>query len=205
MNEGMHQLELYLHHKDADNPPLIRLALIHYQFEALHPFLDGNGRVGRLLMVLILVHWGFLPAPLLYLSAYFERNRSTYYELLLGVSQRGTVNDWVEFVLTGIAEQSRDATERAKKLQDLQARWKSQLSVKRSTSLILTLMESLFEYPILTIPWAAKYLGVTYAGAKKSVDKLADAGIIREVGPPNRRVFLADAVLAAVDEPLELS
>jgi Fic family protein len=203
MEAGMHQLEVYLHEEDRENPPLVRLALLHYQFEALHPFLDGNGRVGRLLMVLTLVSWGLLPAPLLYLSAYFERRRDEYYDRLLGVSQKGLVNEWVDFVLAGIAEQSKDAIASAKRLQELQATWKAQLSVRRSTTSVISLMDSLFEYPVLTIPAASRLLGLTYAGAKKSVEKLVEGGIVREVGPPGRRVFLAEAVLAAVETPLE--
>lgn len=97
--------ESYLH-SDGSLPPLIRLALIHYQFEAIHPFLDGNGRIGRLIIVLLMNHWNLLPLPLLYLSAFFHRYRDQYYHLLLMVSQQGAWREWSEFFLQGVAEQS---------------------------------------------------------------------------------------------------
>ena len=92
MQEALGALETYLHEGTQD-PPLVRLAFIHYQFEAIHPFLDGNGRIGRLLIALLLVHWNLLPLPLLYLSAYFERQRQEYYDLLMAVSQHSTWRD----------------------------------------------------------------------------------------------------------------
>jgi Fic family protein len=123
MNEGLDAFEKYIHGDDP-SPPLIRLALIHYQFEAIHPFLDGNGRIGRLLISLLLAHWNLLPLPLLYLSAFFERNRQQYYDLLLAVSERGACSDWVSFFLRGVLAQATDANRRAKRLQDLQAEWR---------------------------------------------------------------------------------
>src|SRR5438093_2787845 len=107
MTEALGHLEKYLH-SASSLPPLVRLALIHYQFEAVHPFLDGNGRIGRLLLTLLLNSENVLPQPLLYLSAYFERNRNEYYRRLLAVSQNGEWIEWLSFFLRGIAEQSRD-------------------------------------------------------------------------------------------------
>ncbi|MBX7237070.1 MAG: Fic family protein [Caldilineales bacterium] len=97
-------LEKYLHDETEGYPPLIRLALIHYQFEAIHPFLDGNGRIGRLLISLLLGDWKLLPLPLLYLSAYFERHRQPYYDLLFAVSERGVWHEWVVFFLRQMGE-----------------------------------------------------------------------------------------------------
>lgn len=96
MQQALDAFEKYLHGEDA-HPPLVRLACIHYQFEAIHPFLDGNGRIGRLLISLLLVHWNLLPLPLLYLSTYFENHKQNYYDLLLGVSARGAWNEWLLF------------------------------------------------------------------------------------------------------------
>ena len=104
--------ERYLH-AESHLPPLIRIGLIHYQFETIHPFLDGNGRIGRLLITLLLCAWDLLPQPLLYLSAYFERWRDAYIDLLYAVSQRGAWNAWLVFFLQGIAIQARDAVARA--------------------------------------------------------------------------------------------
>jgi Fic family protein len=97
-------------------PRLVSLGLIHYQFEAIHPFLDGNGRIGRLLITLLLCVWDLLPQPLLYLSAYFEAHRQAYYDLLLVVSQRGEWEDWLIYFLHGVALQSRDAVVRIGRL-----------------------------------------------------------------------------------------
>lgn len=104
MKEALGELEKYLH-AVSPLPPLVRMALVHYQFEAIHPFLDGNGRIGRLLITLLLCAEGLLPQPLLYLSAFFERHRPDYYRLLLAVSQEGRWVDWVSFFLDGVAQQ----------------------------------------------------------------------------------------------------
>lgn len=179
MQEALSELEKYLHSEDV-YPPLLRLALVHYQFEAIHPFLDGNGRIGRLLLTLLLVQWQLLPLPLLYLSAYFHRYRQEYYDLLLGVSQQGDWCSWLLFFLRGIAEQARDATMRAKKLQDLQSMWRARLTQARTSALALRLADLLFARPILTIPQAQRLLQVgSYHSAKKNVEKLVSAGILQ--------------------------
>ena len=112
MKLALGALEKFLH-APSSLPPLVRLALVHYQFEAIHPFLDGNGRVGRLLMSLLLVTEKLLPQPLLYLSGFFEARRQDYYSHLLSVSQRGSWEPWIMFFLEGVAEQSSDAMTRA--------------------------------------------------------------------------------------------
>lgn len=202
MHEALAALERYLHANGDDYPPLVRLALIHYQFEAIHPFLDGNGRVGRLLIPLLLVHWGLLPAPLLYLSAYFEQHRDRYYELLLGVSERAAWREWLAFFLRGVAEQARDATARARRLQDLQQRWRERLMQGRASALPLRLLDSLFESPFVSIPQARQILGASYVTAQRCVQKLADAGIVRQASEGSYgRVFVAAEVLAVIGEP----
>jgi len=178
MHPALDSFEKYLH-EGNELPPLVRLALIHYQFEAIHPFLDGNGRIGRLLISLLLVHWNLLPLPLLYLSAYFERHRQQYYNLLLAVSERGVWREWIMFFLKGVAEQSKDALVRTKQVQDLQADWRQRLTQARASALSLRLADSLFESPIITIPRAQQLLNVkTYHTAKLHVEKLAKAGIL---------------------------
>ena len=117
MQESLHALETFLH-ASPTLPPLMRLGLIHYQFEAIHPFLDGNGRVGRLLITLLLCAWDLLSEPLLYLSAYFDAHRQDYYDLLLRVSQHGAWEDWLTFFLRGIATQAQDSVARAGRLQE---------------------------------------------------------------------------------------
>jgi Fic family protein len=200
MTEALGALEEYLHTENS-YPPLMRLAFIHYQFEAIHPFLDGNGRIGRLLISLLLVNWNLLPLPLLYLSAYFERRRQDYYDLLLGVSECGTWHEWMMFFLCDVAEQAVDANSRAKRLQDLQIEWRRQLIKARASASSLHLANSLFESPMLSISKAQQVLGVTYHSAQHSVERLVRAGILRQRGETAYgKTFVADDILSAVGE-----
>jgi Fic family protein len=198
MHEALDAFEKYLHTADT-YPPLVRLALIHYQFEAIHPFLDGNGRIGRLLIMLLLVTWDLLPLPLLYLSAFFEQHRREYYDLLRSVSEKGAWQEWVAFFLRGVAEQARDAGARAKRLQDLQREWRERLVRVRGTALLLRLIDSLFISPVLTIPQAQRLLAVTYRSAKANVDKLVQAEILKQTGESSYgKMYLAPEILEAI-------
>lgn len=196
MHEALDNLEKYLHRGDT-YPPLMRLALIHYQFEAIHPFVDGNGRIGRLLLTLLMIQWGLLPLPLLYLSAYFHRHREDYYQLLLGISERGAWRDWLIFFMRGIAEQSRDAVERARRLQDLREAWHERLFQARVSALTLRLADVLFERPIITIPEAQRLLGVsTYHSAQNNLEKLVAKGILRPIkGREYGKAYIATEIL----------
>jgi Fic family protein len=199
MIESLGALEKYLHEGNT-YPPLMRLAFIHYQFEAIHPFLDGNGRIGRLLISLLLVNWNLLPLPLLYLSAYFEHHRQDYYDLLLAVSERGAWREWVMFS-RGVAEQAIDANNRAKRLQDLQIEWRQQLIKARASASCLHLADSLFESPMLSISKAQQILGVTYHSAQRSVERLVKAGVLRQRGETAYgKTFVAEEILRAVGE-----
>jgi Fic family protein len=201
MQEALDAFEKYLHSKD-DYPPLVRLAFIHYQFESIHPFLDGNGRIGRLLLSLILINWNLIPLPLLYLSAFFEKNRDEYYELLMKVSANGAWQEWIAFFLRGVEEQARDATVRAKRLQDLQITWRERLSQVRTSTSVLRLTDSLFVSPVITIPDAQRILGAKqYHTARKSIEKLVNAGILKQVGESSYgKTFLAEEILQAIGE-----
>lgn len=193
--------EKYLH-VENELPPLIRLALIHYQFEAIHPFLDGNGRVGRLLISLLLHEWKLLPQPLLYFSAYFERNRASYYDLLLGVSREGKWESWISFFLSGVAEQSVDVIERARQLFALRERYRSILHGARASALPLKLVDHLFERPAITVTQARHLLKVSPRAARLNVAKLEEAGIVQEVtGRPRNRVFVAAEILDLLRAP----
>lgn len=190
--------EAYLYAEDS-LPPLVRLALIHYQFEAIHPFLDGNGRIGRLLMTLLLVHWELLPMPLLYLSAYFEHRRDDYYRLLLEVSASGAWRAWLLFFLTGVAEQAIDAVQRAGKLQDLQVEWSRRLSTTRTSANLLRLANFLFDMPVLTISDAAKALHVTYVTGQRLIDRLVREGILSTLDDRTYgKVYVAHDILAVL-------
>ncbi len=194
LNSTLNEFERYVH-TELKYPLLVELALIHYQFEAIHPFLDGNGRVGRLLVALLIVHWGILPEPLLYISEYFERNRDDYYNLLFAVSAEGAWGEWVEFFVRGVAEQAEVTNQRASALLSLQRDWREQLTATRASALPLSLVDSLFVSPFISIKSAQETLGVTYHTARKQVRKLEDAGIIVEVTGGNyRKIYLAPEI-----------
>jgi Fic family protein len=196
---ALDSLERYIHREDQ-YPALIRIGLIHYQFETIHPFLDGNGRIGRLLISLLLIHWKLIPLPLLYLSAFFERHRQEYNDRLLAVSEHGAWNEWLLFFLRGVTELSRDAGDKVKRLQDVQKDWRERLSHARGSSPLL-LAEHLFSLPVITIPAAVKVLGVTYPAAQQNVQKLVDVGILRRVGDAQYgKVYVADEILHIVSE-----
>jgi len=200
MNDALDAFEKYLH-SGNDHPPLVRLALIHYQFEAIHPFLDGNGRIGRLLLSLLLVNWKLLPLPLLYLSAFFERHRQDYYDLLLAISERGAWSEWLAFFLSGVAEQSQEANQMAKKLQDLQLKWREKLTKARASALLLRLADSLFESPLVTIPQAQRVLGVTYRTAQQNVERLVEEDILQQESKTSYgKTFSARDILNLISE-----
>ncbi len=202
MNAALDAFERYLH-ASSDLPELIRLALIHYQFEAIHPFLDGNGRVGRLLISILLCHHQLLPQPLLYLSAFFERRRDDYYRLLLAVSQAGRWLEWIDFFLMGVAEQARDAVRRSTRLLDLRQQYRDQLASARATALPIRLIDVLFERPVITIPNAAQHLDISYRAAGLIVAKLCAAKILDEVNGRRRpRTFVASGILEAIEARL---
>jgi Fic family protein len=196
MNEALSDFEKFLH-EDLPIPPLIRLAMIHYQFEAIHPFLDGNGRVGRLLISLLLVNWGLLPQPLLYLSAFFERKRQDYYDLLMAVSQRNDWKSWFQFFLSGVTEQARDAVLRAKNLQDIQTNWRSRLMDQKVSGGVFKIVDKLFENPIVTIPEAQQIMGVKqYATARKAINVLESVGILEKTKDMKYgKTYIARAIL----------
>lgn len=202
MHDALGELELYLH-AEPQYPPLVRLGLIHYQFEAIHPFLDGNGRVGRLLIVLLLCAWDLLPQPLLYLSAYFQRYRDVYYERLLAVSQRGAWAEWLRFFLGAVLVQSRDAVVRSRRLLDLRERYRDDLQNRRAAARLLQATDYLFTRPIVTILRVAEALNIDYQSAYRYVNMLEEAGILRETtGGSRPLVYQADEILDAISAPL---
>ena len=192
-------LEQALHQTD-DLPALIRVAAIHYQFEALHPFVDGNGRIGRLLITLLLCAENILPEPLLYLSAFFEKHRADYYRNLLDVSRSSSWTSWFRFFLRGVSEQATDATERARRLSSLREEYRKQLQEARSSALLLKLIDELFNNPMVTISRAAGFLDVTYHAAQGNIERLVQAGILREVTSRKRdRVYVAEELMKIVE------
>jgi len=202
MQPSLHAFEGFLHGSSA-LPPLVRLGLIHYQFEAIHPFLDGNGRIGRLLITLLLCAWNLLTEPLLYLSAYFEADRQRYYDLLLAVSQRGAWEDWLTFFLQGVAIQSRDAVARSERLLLLRDQARGQVQQSRAAARLLQVVDLLFAQPVLTVRQVEAALEVNFSTAQRYVNQLEDVGLLREVtGQARNRVYRADEVLRAIEEPI---
>lgn len=203
MLEALGAFETYLH-APPTLPPLIRLGLIHYQFETIHPFLDGNGRVGRLLISLLLCAWDLLPQPLLYLSAYFQRQRAPYYERLLAVSQRGAWEAWLQFFLEGVRVQAQDAVLRSRRLLELRERYREQFQQQRAAARLLQVTDYLFTRPIITINSLAEALEeVDYHSASRYIQTLEDTGVLREItGRARNRIYRADAILEAITAPL---
>lgn len=181
-------------------PLLVQLALVHYQFEAIHPFVDGNGRVGRLLIPLLLRERGYLAQPLLYLSAYFERHRRAYVDHLLEVSQTGDWLPWIAFFLEGVRSQALDATERANQLLALQGSYRDLLYQRRASGATQQLLDGLFAAPVVTITGASTRLSVTAAGARNIVERLEADGILTEItGRQRSRVYIAREILDIID------
>jgi Fic family protein len=191
--------EKYLH-AESDYPPLVRMALVHYHFEAIHPFLDGNGRIGRLLISLLLCTDGLLPQPMLYLSAFFERHREEYYRLLLGVSQRGEWLPWIGFFLTAVEAQSKDAVSRSDTILLLWNNYRHRLQEARASALLLSLVDKLFSFPAISTRLASETLKVTPRSAQLNINKLMDAGILEEAtGQKRNRVYIAKEIISAIE------
>jgi Fic family protein len=194
--------EKFLH--ESDLPPLVTIALAHYQFEAIHPFLDGNGRVGRLLITLFLIERKILPTPLLYLSAFFEAARRDYYDGLRGVSTSGAWNEWLEYFLLGVARMSEDALSRATRINDLLAEWHGKLA-GHSTNTPIRVLGLLAANPFVTITGAANQLSVAFTTVQRAIERLESSGIVRQVSDAKRdRVYCAQAVLDILEEPAHL-
>lgn len=201
MTASLHELERYIAAPN-DLPPLIQIALIHYQFEAIHPFMDGNGRVGRLLITLLLCERDLLPQPLLYLSAYFERNREAYMDRLLAISQRGEWTNWITFFLNGVTQQSFDAVARSQRLLALWQDYRQRLQAGRASGLTFRLLDHLFIRPAITVTGARKLLAVTPRAAQLNIDKLVQADILREVtGRPRYKLYLCPDIVDTVEGP----
>jgi Fic family protein len=197
------ELEKFLH--DRSLPPLIHIALCHYQFEAIHPFLDGNGRVGRLLIMLLLVEQRMLPSPLLYLSAFFEATRDEYYKQLYNVSAKGTWHDWLIYFLNGVAVQSEDVLSRAERINELLVQWKVDVASSGS-QVAVNLVQHLAVNPYFTTRKIAEDLGIAYSTAQRGIQKLEAAGIVKQTNDHKRdKVYCAFAILNILEEPTKIS
>ena len=192
--------EKFLHVEDV-MPDLIQCALMHVQFESIHPFLDGNGRVGRLLITFFLMARGRLSQPLLYLSAFIEAHKGDYYDLLQRVRTHGDWVPWIRFFLQGVTEIATEAGQRANELHRLRDQYRAQLRDKANA---LGLIDELFDNPYMTIGRAAKVLSKTHPTAKAAIDVLEERGILTETtGRQWGRFYVCQPVLDALDKPFE--
>ena len=198
MKQCFSDLEKYIH-SDPQEPALIQCALVHYQFEAIHPFLDGNGRIGRLLITFMLLERELLSQPLLYLSDFFERHRDEYYELLLNVSQKGDWRAWLTFFLNGIRQQSEDALLTIQKLLALQNRYRALATSPRVPKVVNRLIEYLFASPVISISVLSKAWNITYSTVQRGVDYLIEKDILREItGRSRNRLFVAHEIFDTI-------
>ena len=203
MHLALADLENFIH-APPDWPALIRLGLIHYQFEAIHPFLDGNGRVGRLLIPLLLCAWALLPQPYLYVSVFFEAHRLEYYALLLGVSQRGEWEAWLNFFLTSVREQAREAALRLGQLRALRVRYGELVQTARARERLNQVLDFLLGHPLVSIRQVQEGLGLgDFKTTQRYLTHLEALGILREVsGRARNRLYRADEILNAIEGPL---
>jgi Fic family protein len=198
MHNALNELEKFIH-ADTEIPTLARAGMIHYQFEAIHPFLDGNGRVGRLIIMLLFHEWNILSQPLLNLSAYFERHRQEYYDHLLAVSQRGKWEEWLRFFLRGISLQAQDSVFRMTSLQGIRTKYEALVQADRNSARMAAVVDFVFSRPILTIKQLENGLDMPYMAAKRYVEKLVDAGVLQETtGYARNRVFQANEIFDAL-------
>jgi len=192
MNHTLSQWEKYLHSAPSD-PPLIQCALMHYQFEATHPFLDGNGRIGRLLITFFLCERGYLTQPLLYLSGFFDKYRDDYYAHLLAVSMKGDWRQWIEFFLRGVIAQANNAIEDAKKILRLHSDYQQSLQeTKKIPESAHKLIEEIFINPVISISHLSKKWDMPFNSVKTGVLRLVRLGILKEVqGKQRNKLFIA--------------
>lgn len=192
--------EIFLY--DRTLPSLIHVALCHYQFEAIHPFLDGNGRVGRLLIILLLMEHKVLSAPLLYISAFFEATRDDYYRHLYRVSAEGEWSDWLTYFLNGIAAQSVDVLSRTERINNQLSLWQGQAGGSGAASEVV---RYLAVNPYLTTTKVADHLAIAFTTAQRAIEKLELLGILSPVSEAKRgRVYCARQLLAILEEPTKI-
>ena len=192
-------LERYLHNESL--PPLVQAALVHSQFEAIHPFVDGNGRVGRLLITLLLVQRGLpMPSLFLHLSAYFERTRQEYYARLLGITERGEWEEWLDYFLIGVAGQAEDAIRKIRRIERLLSGWKQDL-VRERSRVPERVLDLFTENPFWTVKTLAERLEVAYTTAQRAIEQLESLGAVSlAAGERRNRVYCARAILDVLED-----
>ena len=206
MEAAFSELERYLD-SSRDNaaalPLLVDCALAHAQFETIHPYLDGNGRMGRLLITLLLCERGVLTAPVLYLSTYLRRNRSKYFELLMEVRDHGTWEAWIDFFLRGIGETAAEAAQTAQKVHAMRETHRRALEMNGGTLNDLAVLDRLFSQPLVNAAWVERSIGVSQPTANAILSRFEASGVLREItGQRRNRVYRYDAYLRLFDQPV---
>ena len=204
--ECMGALERFLHAGDDGLPAVIRAGLAHVQFETIHPFLDGTGRVGRLLITLLLCHAGVLREPLLYLSLYLKQNRSDYYDLLEEVRRTGDWEAWLTFFFEGVRVTAEGGVATARQLSDMFAANRADIekNAGRRAGSTLRVHQALMSRPILSLPDVCRITSLAFPTASLAMGLLVDRGIVREItGQRRNRLFVYDRYLAALNEGAE--
>jgi Fic family protein len=201
----MGALEKFLHEDRTDLPPLIRAGLAHVQFESIHPFLDGNGRLGRLLITFLLCAAGALRQPILYLSLFFKANRRSYYDLLMRVRETGDWEAWMEFFLRGVRESADQAVSSARRIRKLLNADREKIEgLGRPAASVLRVFQQVQTTPIFSIQTAARKTGISFPTVNASVAHLRKLGVLREItGKRRRRLFVYDAYLSILNEGTE--
>ena len=201
----MSALERFLHDQRAGLPLLIKAGLVHAQFETIHPFLDGNGRLGRLLITFLLCAAGVLREPILYLSLYFKQHRSAYYDLLDRVRAQGDWETWLEFFLTGVGDTAEQAAAAARRIVAVFEEHRHRIvALGRPAASALRVFEHLQGNPIVSIPATARSIGISAPTVAKSLDHMRHLGMLREItGRQRHRLFVYDAYLAILNEGTE--
>ena len=206
VQDCMGDLERFLHARNDGLPTLVRIGLAHAQFETIHPFLDGNGRVGRLLITLLLIHAGVLQEPLLYLSLYLKQHKSTYYELLNRLRRTGDWEAWLEFFLEGVQVTAEGAVDTTRRLLELFANDRNAIEkLGRRAGSALRVYAALRERPILSITEASERASLSFSAASSAMELLVDQGIVGEVtGRRRGRLFAYRRYVAILNEGTEL-
>lgn len=189
--------EKYLH-AERTYDPLVEAFLVHYQFETIHPFLDGNGRVGRLLLTLTVAKWCDLSRPWLHMSPFFERHKNRYFDLLFGVSARADWRSWIRFCLQGATEQANDAVARCRRLLDLRNRYYETVHGLGGSARLIRVIDELFSSPVISITEHARRCDVSYPTAKSDIEKLHREGVLMELRLAPKRTFCAPAILDVI-------
>lgn len=199
VQQCMDDLERFIRSASPRVPPIIRAALTHYQFETIHPFADGNGRVGRMLIMLQLCRSGLVSQPNFEISSFFDTHRDAYVDLMLAVSLEGSWLDWVRFFCRAVAHQAREASRRAGSLLELRRFYLDLVTEKRTSSLLRELVDWLFTKPAVTNPEVADRLGIRQQASQRHVDRLVELGILTEVtGQSRNRVYVCRGLLEAI-------